>query len=114
MPIQSDDKELFKKFREIWNKIIKLIGVNNANDFAKNIIDDNADEFIVVDVDEDTSVAKGSNSDELVIVLHSVTDNDLKTSLVQVKTVFFHIYLFLIIFKHKKHNRNKYIYICTI
>ena len=31
---------------------------------------------------------KGNNSDELVIVLHSVIDNDLKTSLVQAKTVF--------------------------
>ena len=31
---------------------------------------------------------KGNDSDELVIVLHSVIDNDLKTSLVQAKTVF--------------------------
>ena len=31
---------------------------------------------------------KGNNSDELVIVLHSVIDNDLKTSLVLAKTVF--------------------------
>ena len=26
--IQSNDKELFKKFRETWNKIIELIGNN--------------------------------------------------------------------------------------
>ena len=42
----------------------------------------------MVDVHENTSFVKGSNSDELVIVLHSVIDNDLKTSLVQAKTVF--------------------------
>ena len=48
----------------------------------------------MVDVDEDTSVAKGSNSDELVIVLHSITDNDLKASLVQVKTVFSYLPIF--------------------
>ena len=32
----------------------------------------------MVDVHENTSFAKGSNRDELVIVLHSVIDNDLK------------------------------------
>ena len=85
--IQSDDKELFKKLRKIWNKIIELIGINNTKDFVKNAIDD-ADEFIMVDVHKNTSLVRGSNSDELVIVLHSVIDNDLKTSLVQAKTVF--------------------------
>ena len=87
MSIQSDDKELFKKLRKIWNKIIELIGINNAQNFVKNITDD-ADEFIMIDVHKNTSFAKGSNSDEPVIVLHSVIDNDLKTSLVQLKTVF--------------------------
>ena len=87
MSIQSDDKELFKKLGKIWNKIIELIGINNAKDFVKNTIDD-ADEFIMVDVHKNTSFVKSSNSDELVIVLHSVIDNDLKTSLVQAKTVF--------------------------
>ena len=42
----------------------------------------------MVDVHKNTSLVRGSNSDELVIVLHSVIDNDLKTSLVQAKTVF--------------------------
>ena len=42
----------------------------------------------MVDVHKNTSFVKGSNSDELVIVLYSVIDNDLKTSLVQTKTVF--------------------------
>ena len=44
MSIQSNDKELFKKCREIWNKIIELIGINNAKDFVKYTIDD-ADEL---------------------------------------------------------------------
>ena len=34
----------------------------------------------MVDVHENTSFVKGSNNDELVIVLHSVIDNYLKTS----------------------------------
>ena len=91
MSIQSDDKELFRKLREIWNKIIELIGINNAKDFVKNIIDDAADKFIMVDVHKNASFVKGSNSDELVIVLHSVIDNDLKTSLVQARTVYLRI-----------------------
>ena len=41
MSIHSDDKKLFKKLREIWNGVIKIIGKNNANDFVKNTIDDN-------------------------------------------------------------------------
>ena len=32
--IYSDDKEFFKKCREIWNKIIELIGINNPIDFV--------------------------------------------------------------------------------
>ena len=88
MSIQINDKEFFRKIREIWNKIIELIGINNAKDFVKYTINDAAAEFIRVDVHKNTSLVKGSNGDELVIVLHSVTDNDLKTSLVQAKTVF--------------------------
>ena len=34
IPIRSDDKELFRKCREIWNKIIELIGINNPMDFV--------------------------------------------------------------------------------
>ena len=79
-------KELFRKIREIWNKIIELIGINNAKEFVKNTIDDEADEFIMVDVHKNTSFVEGNYTDKLVIVLHSVIDNYLKISLMQVKT----------------------------
>ena len=49
MSIQSNDEKIFKKL-EIWNKIIELIGINNAKDFLKNTIDAYADEFIMVNV----------------------------------------------------------------
>ena len=49
MLIKSDDKELFRKIREIWNKIIQLIGINDAKDFVKNTITNN-DEFIRVHI----------------------------------------------------------------
>ena len=48
----------------------------------------------MVDVHKNTNFAKGSNSDELVTVLHSVHDNDLKTSLVQAKTRFSYLPIF--------------------
>ena len=73
MSIQSDDKKLFKKLREIWNRIDKLIGINNATNFVQNTLDDSS-EFIMIDVHENTSFF--SNSAELVIVLHSAIDND--------------------------------------
>ena len=82
--IQSNNKKLFRKIREIWNKIIELIGINNAKDFVKNTGDD-ADEFIMVDVHKNRSVVESNYRGELVIVSHSVIDNYLKTSLIQVK-----------------------------
>ena len=51
IPIHSDDKELFRKCREIWNKITELIGINNAPDFVETTLDD-GDEFIMKDVEK--------------------------------------------------------------
>ena len=85
--IKSDDEELSRKLREKWNRIAEIIGINNTPSFDKTTIA-NADELIMVDVHENTSFVKSSNSDELVIVLHSVIENDLKASLVQAKTIF--------------------------
>ena len=80
MPIPSDDKELFQKCREIWNKITEFIGVNNAQDFVETTLDD-GDEFIMVDVLENTSVVRGDYRNKLVIVLHFVIDDYLQSSL---------------------------------
>ena len=80
MSIQSDDKELFRKCREIWNKITELIDINNAEDFVETTLDD-GDEFTSVDVHKNTSFVKGNykNRNKLVIVLNSVIDDYLKT-----------------------------------
>ena len=75
-----------KKLREIWNSTIKIIDINNANDFVKDTIDDNTDESIMVDVHANTSFVESIYRDNLVIVLHSIDDNYLKTSLAQGKT----------------------------
>ena len=84
--IQSDDKNFFRTIREIQNKIIELIGINNAKDFVKNTIDADADEVIMVDVHKNTSPIESNYRDKIAIVLHSIIYNHLKTSLVQVKT----------------------------
>ena len=68
--IKSNQKELFRKIREIWNNIIKLIGINNVNDYVRNTI--YGDEYIITNVHENTSFVEGNYRDELVIVLHSV------------------------------------------
>ena len=85
MFIYNDDKEFFRKCREIWNKIIELIGINNPIDFVKT--DDYADEFIMADVHKNTSFVIEDNyrygHNKVVIVLHSVINDCLKTSLVQ-------------------------------
>ena len=80
--IQTDDKELFRKIREIRNKIIELIVINNAKDFVKNTIDDNSDEFILIDVHRNTNFAEGNYRNNSLIVILYVIDDYLKTSLV--------------------------------
>ena len=82
MFIQSDDKELFRKIRKIWNKIIELIGINNTNDFVNNTIDDDGDEFTMVDVHKNTNFAGSNYRNNRIIVIHSVIDDYLQTLLV--------------------------------
>ena len=57
MFILSDDKELFRECKEIWNKITGLIGTNNAQDFVGTTLDD-GDEFVMADVHENTGFVK--------------------------------------------------------
>ena len=84
MFIYNDDKEFFRKCREIWNKITELIGINNPRDFVET---DSDDEFIMVDVHKNTSFVLEENyrygHNKVVIVLHSVINDYLKRSLVQ-------------------------------
>ena len=85
MLFYNDDKEYFWKFIEIWNKIIELIGINDHIYFLK--ADDNDELFIMADVHENTSFVLEDNyrygHNKVVIVLHSVINDCLKTSLVQ-------------------------------
>ena len=85
MYIHNDDKKLFRKCGEIWNKITELIGINDAQDFVETTLDD-GDKFIAADVHKNTSFVEGNYRNKHVIVLHSVINNYLQKSLIQVKT----------------------------
>ena len=81
MYIHNDDKELFRKCREIWNKIAELIGINDPRDFVETDLDYHHDEFITVDVCKNTSfIVEGNYRNKLVIVLHSVFNGYLQKS----------------------------------
>ena len=80
MPTHSDDKE--RKCKEIRNKITELIGINNAQDFVETTLDD-SDEIMIVDVQKNTSFVRGNYRNKPVIVLHSVINDYLQTSVVQ-------------------------------
>ena len=85
MFIYNDDKEFFRKCIEIWDKIIELIGINNHTYFLKA----NGDEelFIMEDAYKGTSFVLENNyrhgHNKVVIILHSVINDSIKTSLVQ-------------------------------
>ena len=82
MYTENDDKKLSKKIREIWSKIIELIGTNNAPDFVQTTLND-GNEFIEAYVLKNTAFTDNIYDDQLVIVLHSVFNDYLQTSLVQ-------------------------------
>ena len=48
----------------------------------------------MVDVQKNTSFVRDNNIDKLIIVLHSVIDNNLKASLIQAKTLFSYLPIF--------------------
>ena len=82
MFIYNDDKEFFRKCREIWNKITELIGINNPRDFVETDSD-------YADVCKNTSFVLEDNyrygHNKLVIVLHSSFNSYLQKSLAQDK-----------------------------
>ena len=86
MFIHNNDKELFRKIREIWKKIIEFIFINNSPDFTQFTLDDDDDDdkFIAADVLRNTVFTNDIYDDKLVIVLHSVINDCLQASVMQV------------------------------
>ena len=85
MFIYNNDKNFFRKGIETWDKIIKLIVTNNHIYFLKADEDDEL--FIMANVHKNTSFFIEDNyrygHNKIVIVLHSVINDGIKTSLVQ-------------------------------
>ena len=70
--------------REIWNKIIELININNAPTFVKVTLDD--EEYIEAAVLKNTSFVKSNcYKEKLIIVLHSVVNNVVNGSLLELR-----------------------------
>ena len=44
--------KFLKKCREIWNKITELTGIDDPTDFAETNLDDDEDEFIMLEVEK--------------------------------------------------------------
>ena len=78
--VEINDKELFIKCREIQDKIAELMGIHNPNDFV--VIDD-YDQFIVLDIEKNTSAIRDKYRNDLVFVIAGVINNSLQASLVQ-------------------------------
>ena len=57
----DDDKEFFRKRREIWNNITELIGINNTRDFIETDSDYDDDKFNMADVHKNTSFVLEDN-----------------------------------------------------
>ena len=85
MLIYNDDKEFFRKWIEIWDKIIELIDTNNHIYFLK--VDEDNELFIMADVHKNTSLVIEDNyrygHNKVVIVLNSIINDCIETSLVQ-------------------------------
>ena len=80
--LESNDKEFFIKYREIWNKIIELMDIDNPNNFV--IIADYGDEFTVLDIEKNRSAVRDKYRNDLAfVIVSSVINSSLQASLVQ-------------------------------
>ena len=85
--IGSNDKKCFIKCREIWNKIIELMDIDNASNFVEHYFDENGDdaedEFIMLNIEKNTSAIRDKYRNYLALVFKCVINNSLQASLVQ-------------------------------
>ena len=71
--------------KNIWNRIIELVNINNAEDFVKYTLDDNS-KFIEAAVLKNTNfVQDHCYKDKIIIVLDYVIDDILMASLLELR-----------------------------
>ena len=83
--IKNTDERFFEKMKKIWNKIIELLGITNAEDFVQYTLNDNS-KYIAADVLENVKFVKDHcYRDKIIIVLDSVVDDILMASLLELR-----------------------------
>ena len=87
---ESNDRKFFIKYREIRNKIIELMDIDNPDDFVEHYLDENGNDaedefimFIMWNIEKNTSAIRDKNSNDLAFVFKCVINNTLQSSLVQ-------------------------------
>ena len=76
-------KDFLKKIRKIWNKITELMFIDNAPDFVKTTLYDD-EEYIKANILRNTNFVKSTcYKDKIIIVLHSIVNNNLNASLLE-------------------------------
>ena len=68
VPIDSDDQEFLKKCREIWNKITELTGIDDPTDFVATNLDDDEDEFMMLEVEKNTSAVRDKYRNDSILI----------------------------------------------
>ena len=85
--IGNNDKNFFIKCREIWNKIIELMDIDNPSNFVEYYCDENGndaeDKCIMLNIKTNTSAIRDNNRNDLVFNVTCVIKNLLQASLVQ-------------------------------
>ena len=83
--IKNSDEGFFEKMREIWNKIIELINIDDISNFVKNTLIDNI-EYIEADILKNTNFVKSNClKDKIIIVLDSFINDILIASLLELR-----------------------------
>ena len=70
--------DFLMKCGEIWNKIAELMVIHNPDDFVE--IDDYGDEFIMLEIEKNTTAVRDENKNDLAFVFTCVINNLLQTS----------------------------------
>ena len=79
--VHIDDKELFRKCREIWSKINELLGIDYPTDFVRTTLYD--DKSIMLETEKNTSAVTDKYRNDLLFAFLSVLDEFPQSSLVQ-------------------------------
>ena len=82
--IKNSDEGFFEKMREIWNKIIELINIDDISNFVKTTLVDNI-EYFEADILKNTNFVKSNCLKDKIMVLDSAINDIVITSLLEIR-----------------------------